>query len=100
MRVAIIHDWLTTWAGAELVLPGIADLEHGHLTPNALLVLVAAHRLRATGLAVPLQPTTNDPEGALYRALGAEDGESAHSRYSSYLRRLDSFARAAESRVS
>ena len=30
MRVAIIHDWLTTWAGAELVLQRLLTL-----MPNA-----------------------------------------------------------------
>jgi hypothetical protein len=86
--------------GAELTLPGVADLERGLLTTNALLVLVAASRLRAAGLEIPFSPTSPDPEGALYRLLSIEDETTAHPRYLSLLRRLDSFARAAESRVS
>lgn len=86
--------------GAELTLPGIADLERGRLTANALLGLVAAPRLRAAGLEVPFSPTSPDPEGALYRLLSMEDATTAHPRYLSLVRRLDSFARAAESRLS
>lgn len=89
----------TDLPGAELVLAGVADLDRGQLTPNALLVLVAADRLRATGLVVPTSPSSPDPEGALYRALSADDDATAHPRYLSHIRRLDSFARAAESRV-
>ncbi len=83
--------------GAELLGPGLLDLAAGRLTAGALLVLVAASRLRALGFEVPPDP---DPEAGavelrLYRELAAKHGDAAYSRYNSQLRRLQSFLKTA-----
>ena len=98
---------LAALPGAELVLPGLADLAAmaagapGTYTPEALLVAVGAPRLRAAGLAVPTAPNwPSTPELALYRAIGERHPEDAHSRYNSWVRRLVSFEQALERRAS
>jgi hypothetical protein len=80
--------------GADLVAAGIADLERGVESVEALLVSIGAPRLASVGLAVP-EPFRN-PEHRLYALLAAEDEDSAHSRYNALVRRLVSFERAAE----
>ena len=80
--------------GAELVLPGIADLEAGRVTVNALLVAIGAPRLRAY-LALPadLPP---EPNRKLYALLGASAVPDPFSTYQSLVRRLISFEHAIE----
>jgi hypothetical protein len=73
---------------------GIADLERGVESAEALLVSIGAPRLERLGLTVP-RPLPA-PEHRLYSLLAAEDDDSAHSRYNALLRRLVSFERAAE----
>lgn len=80
--------------GGDLVAAGLADLAAGRAgTAEALLVCVAAPRLRALGLAVP-DTGHGDPEDALYARLAAEHGDAAHGRYNALRRRAVSFARA------
>ena len=97
---------LAALPGAELVLPGLADLAAmaagtaKAYTPEALLVAVGAPRLRAAGLAVPSAPSwPATPELALYQAIGQLHAEDAHSRFNSWIRRLASFERALEGRA-
>jgi len=80
--------------GADLVERGLADLERGEESVEALLVSIGAPRLRRLGfeIASPLP----SPEHRLYAVLAAEDSDSAHSRYNALVRRLVSFERAAE----
>ncbi|HEX6699744.1 MAG TPA: hypothetical protein VF101_03360 [Gaiellaceae bacterium] len=80
--------------GAELVEVGLADLERGVESTEALLVSIGAPRLRALGIVVsaPLE----SPERRLYELLAADDSDAAHSRYNALLRRLVSYERAAE----
>lgn len=85
---------LSALPGAELVEKGIADLNSGASTVEALLVAPAVLRLRALG--VPVRADVADPELALYDALCREDPESAYSRYNSLRRRLASFVHALE----
>lgn len=81
--------------GAELVQKGTADLQVGHVTPEALLVAIGEPRLRRIGIDLP--PIALDqPEHRLYLLLAAEDPVTAHSRYNALIRRLVSFERAAE----
>jgi len=80
--------------GAELVEAGLADLERGVESVEALLVSVGAPRLRALGFEIR-SPLTS-PEHRLYELLAAEDQDAAHSRYNALIRRLVSFERAAE----
>jgi hypothetical protein len=80
--------------GAELVEAGLADLEDGVLSSEALLVSIAAPRLRAVG--IPVRSPLSTPEKLLYERLAADHGDAAHSRYNALVRRLVSFERAAE----
>lgn len=81
--------------GAELVLPGIADLERGEWTTvPALLVAIGAPRLRDIGVDLPETPA--DPQDRLYRHLYAAYGDDAHGRYNALVRRLVSFEHALE----
>ncbi len=81
--------------GAEIVLPGLLDLEAGRESLNARAVQCAAPRLRRIGLQAP--SATGKPAGhALYERLSDELGDGAHSRYNAMLARVASFARAAE----
>lgn len=89
-------DSLKRLPGAEIVLPGIADLEAGRKTINASAVQAASPRLRRAGLDVP--SATGDIPAAhiLYRQLSEKLGNAAHPHYNAMLRRIISFARAAE----
>jgi len=80
--------------GGDLVAKGLADLARPSVTVEALLVSIAAPRLRNLGVhvAAPLA----DPEHRLYEQLAREDPDSAHSRYNALLRRLTGFESALE----
>jgi hypothetical protein len=80
--------------GHELVSAGLADLAAGRESESALLVAMAAPRLRALGYDVP--PGGGErPSHRLYELLA--DGEhDPHSRYNALVGRMVSFARAAE----
>jgi len=85
--------------GNELVEAGLADLQRGELTVEALLVAVGAPRLRALGMSVPETPEVpSQPELALYHAVGRLHPEDAHSRYNALIRRLVSYERELERR--
>lgn len=88
---ALLDD---AFPGADLVALGIADLEAGRETPEALLVSLGAPRLRLLGLELPR--VLDDPEDRLYALLERESGDAAHSRYNALIARLVSFERAAE----
>ena len=83
--------------GADLVAIGIDDLQRGEFTVEALLVAVGAPRLRSIGLDIPDMPACpENPELALYAAIGAREAGNTHSRYNALIRRLVSFERAME----
>jgi len=76
--------------GYELVSKGVDDLARGALSREALLVSIAAGRLREGGIPVPeLIPA--EPELQLYRLLCRERPDDAYAFYSSLLERLISF---------
>jgi hypothetical protein len=81
--------------GHELVSEGLADLAAGRESESALLVAMAAPRLRAVGLDVPVGGGER-PSHRLYELLSAEGCNDAHSRYNALVARMVSFARAAE----
>lgn len=81
--------------GQEMIDRGIRDLENGEETIESLLVSIGAPRLRGAGINVP-KNTFESPEHRLYALLAQADGDGAHSRYNSLIRRLVSFERAAE----
>ena len=80
--------------GGDLVAKGLRDLEDGRETVEALLVSIAAPRLRAAGVTVP--HVLSEAEHRLYESLAQTDPDSAHSRYNALLRRLTSFESALE----
>lgn len=82
--------------GAEIVLPGIADLRAGRSSMNALAVQAAGPRLRALGLEARKAEGEIPAAHQLYEQLHQELGDAAHSRYNAILSRVASFARAAE----
>jgi hypothetical protein len=83
----------TNLPGADVIERGLVDLSNNNETVDALLVSIAAPRLRALGFEVP--KTIENPELRLYRRLATQFGDGAHSRYNSLIRRLVSFQRAA-----
>jgi hypothetical protein len=81
--------------GADLFDAAVEDLRAGVESPAALLVSLARSRLVDAGLMVP--PVAVDrPAHRLYDLLAADDPDNAHGRYNALLRRIVSFARAAE----
>lgn len=89
-----MHEVPTNLPGHDLVTAGLADLRAGRDTDLALLVAMAAPRLRALGLDVP-DTIAGTPSHRLYDSL-SEAGPGAHSRYNALVARMVSFARAAE----
>jgi hypothetical protein len=79
--------------GAALVQRGVADLDAGHESAEALLVSIGAPRLRTVG--IDLFAPIASPEHKLYELLAREKGDAAHSTYNALIRRLVSFERAA-----
>ncbi len=79
--------------GHELVSEGLEDLAAGRESESALLVAMAAPRLRTLGFDVPVGGGVR-PSHRLYELLAANEG--AHSRYNALVTRIVSFARAAE----
>jgi len=77
-----------------LVQRGVADLDAGHESAEALLVSIGAPRLRSVG--IELSAPIASPEHKLYLLLACEKGDAAHSAYNALIRRLVSFERAAE----
>jgi hypothetical protein len=80
--------------GHELVSAGLTDLAAGRESESALIVAMAAPRLRALGYDVPPSPVQR-PSHRLYELL-AQNGRDPHSRYNALVRRMMRFARAAE----
>ena len=87
---------LKSLPGAEIVLPGIDDLEAGRSSVNAIAVQLAATRLRRIGLNAPNSAGAAPASHQLYERLSEELGDGAHSRYNAILARVASFAGAAE----
>ncbi len=85
---------LTSIPGNELVSAGIADLAAGRDTEAAMLVAMAAPRLRAVGVDVPESAIT-DPSHCLYAMINSTE-DKAHSYYNALVGRIVSFARALE----
>jgi hypothetical protein len=80
--------------GSERVEPGLRDLAAGVRSEEALLVLLAARRLRRAGVVVP--DGLGDPGASLelYGRLSARLGDGAHARHHAMLRRVTSYAAA------
>lgn len=88
---------LSRFPGGDLVAKGLADLQSGLVSEEALLVLVAKTRLRNLGLQIAEAPQVEPLyEHRLYEAIEARNAEGAHSEYNALIRRLVSFAEAYE----
>ncbi len=74
---------------------GLADLQAGRESESALLVAMAAPRLRSIGFDVPVYGGER-PSHRLYELISADTHKGAHSRYNALVARMVSFARAAE----
>jgi hypothetical protein len=86
--------------GAELVLAGMKEIHSAEPTECALLVLIAAPRLKRLGLEVPERHDIPRPyEHQLYALLERTHGEAAYSRYNSLIRRLVSFSQSLENQT-
>jgi hypothetical protein len=81
--------------GHELFNAGVADLRAGRRSQPALLVSLIRTRLIQAGLEVP-ETNAERPSHELYGLLVAESPDTAYGRYNALLRRIVSFARAAE----
>ena len=90
---------LTGLPGADRILRGLRDLEVGIHSTNACLVAVAASRLRALGLAVPLA-APEEPDLALYESLRDHPSGDPYYRYNALRQELSSFISCLESRQS
>jgi hypothetical protein len=96
-RSTVLSPDLENLPGYELVSKGVDDLEHGASSREALLVSIAASRLRDGGIPVPpSEQLPAEPELQLYRLLRRERPQDAYSFYNSLLRRLISFEKALE----
>ena|SRR3974390_3030763 len=82
--------------GEEMVRAGIDDLINNRETDFALLVLIAAPRLRALGIEIPDRHWRRPYEHALYERVEQRLGTGAHSFYNSLVRRIVSYAHALE----
>ena len=82
--------------GEELVRQGLADLAAGRETDCALLLQIAAPRLRALGIPICALAALLPWEHALYARLETRLGPAALSYYNSLIRRMVSFAHALE----
>jgi hypothetical protein len=82
--------------GAELILPGLADLQQGkNNTIGSLLISIASIRLTAAGLNIPKTILAAEPELALYTKLQNER-DDAYTYYNALLNSLNSFCAALE----
>ncbi len=82
--------------GGELVQRGLADLAEGRDTECALLLQIAAPRLRRLGINIRSRSSALPFEHALYEQLENRLGPAAYSCYNSLIRRMVSFAQALE----
>jgi len=82
--------------GGDLVKRGLSDLDAGIVSEYALLLQVAAPRLRRLGLTIRPLDLPAPYEHELYGFLEQQCGSRAYSRYNSMLRRIVSFARCLE----
>ena len=84
--------------GWEIVWRGMKDISQGKPnTANALLVYMAAPRLRFLGFDIPEYPLRNGRPHLLLYGLLRRQKKDAHSQYNALQRRLVSFCSVLES---
>ena len=84
--------------GADIIRAGLTDLAAGRESVESLLIQIGAPRLNWLGIALPTKPDI-DADRRLYRLLGTQHGNEAHSQFNSLIRKLVSFERALEQRL-
>jgi len=90
---------LTGLPGAARIERGLHDLNEGHLSTDALLVAVAAGRLRGLGLPIPESSALpREPDLGLYESLRDHPAGDPYYRYNALRRELDSFICCLETR--
>jgi hypothetical protein len=89
-----VRDVPDDFPGHELVSKGLADLQDGRESEEALLVAMAAPRLRTLGFDVP-EWAGERPSHRLYEVL-SDAYLDGYSRYKALIARMVSFAHAAE----
>jgi hypothetical protein len=80
--------------GSDLVAQGLEDIKNGRITPHALLLQVAAPRLRRLNIVIPTlggikSPEEEPYEHQLYDLIKQNGG---HGLYNSLCARIVSFA--------
>ncbi len=85
--------------GSDRIERGLRDLRNGRRSTDALLVAVAAQRLRELGLSVPESAVLpREPDLALYESLRGHASGDPYSRYNALRQELDSFISCLEAR--
>lgn len=77
--------------GGAMIDKGLDDLAAGKVTPESLVVSLAAPRLQRESVPLPAVRIP-DADRLLYRLLEETEGDLAHSRYLARLRQVASFA--------
>jgi hypothetical protein len=84
--------------GYAIVLQGLADLRADRDSPEGLVVLAAAPRLRRLGIDVPRPERDRTAELDLYDLLARSGTRDPFGAYNALLRQVVSFAAALEHR--
>ena len=91
----MIESDLSEFPGGDLVSKGVADLEVGLISEEALLVLAAGPRLRGLGFKIAEPTNIARPyEHRLYELLEQRLPLGAHGAYNALIGRIVSFANA------
>lgn len=86
--------------GADLILRGMTDLAAGKESVESQLVQIASTRLSRAGIKIPVtHEQALNADHRLYRLLGQQHGNEAHSQYNAFIRQLVSFERALDQRI-
>jgi len=88
---------LSDFPGGDIVTTGLADLKTGIFSEEALLLFVAAPRLRELGFIISY-PQIADPayEFLLYETIEKREPDHAYPQYKALISRIVSFANAYE----
>jgi hypothetical protein len=90
-----MHEELSDFPGGDLVFKGLADLDNGIASEEAVLLMVASPRLEWLGFRVRLLDQVGKPyEHALYSMIEDRLPIGAHSAYNALIGRIVSFANA------
>ena len=92
-----MDDSLLALPGGSLVAKGLADLASGTRSEEALLVTVAAPRLRGLGFEIAPTEEPGPPEHALFAMVEERLPQGAHAAYNALIARIVSFAQASRS---